>query len=349
MDQSLTGEIKAIAFLNNAVSVDLALSDFEKRGIERKHVAVIMVRTLALPHASDFAALVLYPGKPSSKMLGQIAFLEFYREAASLLKRVENSGTLRDIYIVNNDNLISSHLLWLARSRKDITVTVVAEGLMNFQDIRAKNRQGWRWAVKPLISLLLGLHYRHPEGHLSGAFEDGVDRIVSFAGAGLQAPADKIEIIEYPKAIVTKAANPKIALLVLTGLAHWMPEEKFKPFAEDFISWIKQQGFDKLLVKQHPHVTAGYLDNILPEHEIVGAGLSVEQMAGDLESGTIIGTCCTALATMKMIRPDIDCIDYGSDYYCEHAYDGDDSVEILLRSVGVKIISHETSQRSAAR
>ncbi|WP_417612154.1 hypothetical protein [Parasphingorhabdus sp.] len=333
----LNTKIRTVAFLNNAVSVDLALADLRKRDVDFSATVVILARRVPLPDSDKFANVLVYPSKPSSTILGQIRFLRFYYQAAQLLKVIGMQDAVEAIYIVNNDNLIAAHLIDLAEHAQAVELNVVVEGLMNFQDISAKNREGWRWLLKPLMARLLGFVYRKPAGHLSGAFEDRVNRVISFSEVGLKAPPDKIDVIPYPMAKTTKPTDPGTCLIALTGLAHWMPEEKFKPFAEKFIAWLNAQGFDRVLVKRHPHVTAGYLEEILPPHEEIGIGRSLEQMAASLEAATVIGTCCTALVTLKLIRPDLQCIDYGADYYCEHAYDGDRSVETLLHSAGVKI------------
>ena len=86
------------------------------------------------------------------------------------------------------------------------------------------------------------------------------------------------------------------------------------------------------------------IEELLERYEEVGSGLTTEEMAADLEAGTIIGTCCTALVTLKLIRPDLKCIDFGSDYYCEHAYHGDNSVKTLLSATGVTLVQMAAAQ-----
>lgn len=330
--------ISTIAVLNNPISGALARADLEARGIPLSEVAVILIRPIRLDWFRDCARIVYYPTKPSNNLIGQRRFIGFYREAAKLLRDVERAQTLRDIYIVNNDNLLTSHLLHMARDEPSITVSIVGEGIMNFQRIERENRAGWRWRAKPLLAQALRLRYRTPQGHLSGAFEPEVDRVLSFAAEGLKAPPGKVEIIPFPKVTPVREADPGVALIALTGLAQWMEPDKVPPLADAFSAWVEGQGFRKILVKPHPHSPAGAIGGCLPPHEIIADRRSLEDMAADLEAATILGTCCTGLVTLKLMRPDLRCVDFGSDYYQVHAYGGDRSVETLLRAAGVEIV-----------
>lgn len=330
--------IKAVAFLNNDISADLTRRDLAERGITPSEVAVILGRELDQPWLADCAEVLRYGAAAALNLAGQVKFVGFYRAAARLIARVQQMGGLRDVYIVNNDNLLTSHLLWLAQD-PSITATVVAEGLMNYQDITAHNRAAWRWRVKPMIATALGLHYRRPTSHLSGAFEPVVNRVVSFAAPGLKAPPEKVVV--YPLTLVTEYAptDHRVALLVHTALWQWMPEADYRRFAEAFANWIRAQDFTKLYTKPHPRYPTGMITDLLPNHEVIVDPRAVEDLAGTLEAGTVLGTCCTALATLKMIRPDLECVDYGADFYLPHAYRGDRSVLELFNAVGVRSVA----------
>jgi hypothetical protein len=41
--------------------------------------------------------------------------------------------------------------------------------------------------------------------------------------------------------------------------------------------------------------------------------------------------------TLKLMRPDLRCIDFGSDFYCRTAYRGDYSVVEFLMGSGVEV------------
>jgi len=117
-----------------------------------------------------------------------------------------------------------------------------------------------------------------------------------------------------------------------------MPEERYKVFAQEFVAWVRSSGFRKIQVKKHPRVSAGLIEDLLAEYEEIGVGVTTEALAADLEAGTIIGTCCTALVTLKLIRPELTCVDFGSDYYSAYAYNGDRSVKTLLAATGVELV-----------
>lgn len=330
--------ITTVVAVNNAISAELTRQDLAARNIPLGSVAVIALRDLSEPWMNDCATVIRYPGRPSTGIFGQWRFIGFYHATAQLLRNLEKEASVQNIYVVNNESLMTAHLLAMAELDSSINVTVVAEGIMNFQEIGKANRAGWRWRLKPLVARALGYRYHEPDSHLSGAFEPCTTRVVSFAAEGLKAPEEKIVLRHFEAVRPSRQSDPSVALIVLTGLNQWMAPEKFELFARSFVAWIEASGYRKIQVKKHPRVSAGLIEELLEKHEEVGVGQTTEEMASELEAGTIIGACCTALVSFKLIRPDLECIDYGSDYYSEHAYRGDDSVKTLLSASGVTLV-----------
>ena len=331
-------DVRAIVAVNNAISAELARQDLIARKIPLAAVALIALRDISDPWIKECAIVIRYPGRPATRISGQWRFLGFYHSTARLLRKLEKHAELQDFYVVNNDSLITAHLFALAESNSSINVTVVAEGIMNFQDIGIANRAGWRWKVKPLTARVLGFRYREPASHLSGAFEPSTKRVVSFAREGLKAPKEKIVLRQFDRVEPVRRCDSTVALIVLTGLNQWMPSEKFELFARTFVAWIEAAGYRKVQVKKHPRVSAGLIEELLERYEVIGPNQTTEEMAPELEAGTVIGACCTALVTLKLIRPDLECIDFGSDFYIEHAYHGDNSVKTLLSASGVTLV-----------
>ncbi len=333
----MAGEpITTLAVLNNAICAELCRADLDARGIPLASVAVILLREIDAAWLENCGQVLRYSGKPPAGLWGQRRVAGLYAKAALIARGLLASRALARIYLVNNDNIISNHLIETVRRRPGPEITVVAEGLMNFQEITTKNRDAWRWRVKPVIAAALGLRYRAPRGHLSGADDPVVSRVVSFAADGLKAPADKVVVRAFDKAPVTVAPRRDVGLIVHTGLWQWMSEERYQPFAEAFARWVRDQGFTTLYAKPHPRIPTGLLDDLLPDHEILTTSETLEEMAGSLDAGVVVGTCCTGLVTLKLIRPDLRCIDWGGEYYCEHGYHGDRSVLTLLDAVGVE-------------
>ena len=335
---SIEPGITVVVVINNGISAELARQDLAAREIELSSVALILLRDLDEAWMEQCACILRYPGRPSTDVLGQRRFFGFYLQAARLLRRLEEDADLSDIYIVNNDNLITAHLLALAECRPALGVTVVVEGIMNFQEIGVVNRAEWRWRVKPVIARLMGFRYRTPKSHLSGAFEPHVSRVISFATDGLKAPPEKVVLRRFQPIEPLRKSDPNVALVVLGDWNLFMETARLEVFARAFVDWVEGSGYRKIQIKKHPRGTGDLIGQLLDKHEQVGAGLSAEEMAADLEAGTIIGTCSTALVTLKLIRPDLNCLDFGWDYYSEHAYHGDDSVTTLLSAAGVTLV-----------
>ena len=209
--------VTTVVVINNAISAELTRQDLVAREISLSSVALILLRDISEPWMEQCAIVLRYPGRPATGLLGQWRFFGFYQAAARLLRRLEKNANLRDIYLVNNENLITAHLLSVAEYRPAISVTVVVEGIMNFQEIGIANRAAWRWRVKPVIARLLGFRYREPKGHLSGAFEPRATRVLSFAAEGLKAPPEKVVLRQFQAIRPLRQSDPKVALVVLTG------------------------------------------------------------------------------------------------------------------------------------
>jgi len=337
--------VTAVVAINTEISAELTRQDLLAREIPFESVALILLRDISEPWMDQCAIVLRYPGMPAHKLRGQWRFFGFYQAAGRLIRRLERESNLRDIYIVNNDNLITAHLISVAECRPAISVTVIAEGTMNFQEVGIANRAGWRWRVKPVIARIIGFRYRQPRDHLSGAFEPRVSRVVSFAVDGLKAPPDKIVSRQFQAVRPLRQSDPKVALVLMTNWDTFLDPALDELFVRAFVGWVEGSGYRKIQVKKHPRWPGGRMEALLEEYEEVGSGLSAEEMAANLEAGTVISTGSTALVSLKLIRPDLNCIDYGSDFYCEHAYHGDNSLKTLLCASGVNLVQMAAPQR----
>lgn len=335
------GQFEAIALVNNAISARLTRQLLEQDGIALKNVALILLREVQADWVHRCGAVVRYGGRPEHTLLGQRRFHTFFREGAALIKRAWASERLREIYVVNNDNLLTNpFFLWLERTSRlpSPRLTVVAEGIMNYQDIGTTNRASWRWRVKPLLARYLGLPYRTPGSHLSGSFEPTVSRVASFTSLGLIAPESKVAVLPFEQAQIEKAPERDLCVILHTGLWQWMPDAEYERLGQAFGRWVSAQGFRQVLAKPHPRIATGKIKDWLPPHEDYRDERSAEELAGVIPGSTVVGMCCTALATLKLMRPDLRCIDFGADYYCIHAYNGDTSVVDFLRGASVELV-----------
>jgi len=333
-----TNQCHAVCFVNNSISAKLAYDIIRHDNIDLSHVALIKLRKFPVEWEADCGLIIDYGKKPSLSFVGQFAFLSFYRKTALIIKKILNNDALKEVYVCNNDNILCSHVI---QSYKLISarITVLSEGIMNYQNIGLSNRAWWRWISKPVIAFFLGLRYKIPTSHLSGAYEPGVQRVIAFSAHGLKSPEEKILLFPFLPVQVTSPLDKESALLVHTGLWQWMPSEKYDLFAKRFVQWIHAQKFTKIYHKNHPHIPTGILSQLLPESIDLGLDGAVEKIAAQIQTGTVIGTCCTALGTIKLLRPDLRCIDYGADYYCKYAYHDDLGVIDFLEGCGVEVIA----------
>ncbi len=328
----------ALAIVNNHISLTMLRCDLAARGIAEANTTIIAMRAIDIERDA-FAEVLVYPAAPEAGMLGQRKFLGFYRKAAQIARDALADPALEHLYVVNNDNIINIHLLEVAL-RRDMEVTVVAEGLMNYLEVGIHNRDGWRLHVAPIMSRVLGLRYASPVGHLSGAYHPAVSRVVSFSEKGLRAPEEKVVVRRWPIAPDNPVqAEPDVGMVVHTSLARLMPSEKYRVFAEGYARWIGDQGFRRLYAKRHPRSSDPLLESLLPAHELIHDDRPLEEMAADLEAGVIIGPGTTPLVTLKLIRPELRCIDFGADYYMPIVYRENNGAAKLFETAGVEQVS----------
>lgn len=331
--------IDTILCVNNEISSVMAQGALREKGISLDRVAVIVMRKLDATWLDQCAMRIDYGVKPSFRISGQLRLIGYFRRAAHMIRTLLATGNIRHVLLVNNDNVLNNHFFSAAKEHPELEISVLAEGIMNFQDIQMKNRDWWRTAIKPVFARALGLSWREPTRHVSGSLEPETRHVYSFAAEGLVAPAEKIRLIAFPEVSREVIPDPAAAVIAMTGLHLWMTEENYAEFAKRFVAWKKTLPFTKYYVKRHPRATDGPLFDELVDCEVIGENQSIEEMAGSFPGATIIGFCCTGLVTLSLIRPDLNCIDFGSDFYCDAAYFGDRSVERLLKGSGVELIS----------
>ncbi|BCI51719.1 hypothetical protein NIIDNTM18_09970 [Mycolicibacterium litorale] len=326
--------IRALAVVNNHISLNMLLADLGARGIAPNETFIIGTRQMDLP--DNLGGKLDYPGKHEMGVLGQRRFIGFYRHATRILNRQLASPALQHLYVINNDNLLTSHLLETAL-RDGREVTVVVEGLMNFLDSGVHNLDSWRLKIKPVLTRLLGLRYVTPVGHQSGAFHPAVRRVVSFSRDGLRAPPEKVVLRRWPiEAAPSLPPDPDVGLVVHTALARFMSEAQYRVFAEGYANWISAQNFRRLYTKPHPRSEDPLLESLLPPHEVINDDRPIEDMAGDIAAGVVVGPGTTPLVTLKLMRPELRCIDFGADYYVPIVYQGGIGATPLFEAAGVE-------------
>lgn len=331
--------LDTLVFVNNALSARLAYDDLVRSGIPRRRVALFVLRRLNADWFDDCGLVLRYDRPAVHSLLRQLGATGFYLRASRTLGALLRSGNVRRVYVVNNDNLLTNHVLGWTRQARDCEVVVVVEGLMNFQDIRLRNRQPWRSRVKTVAAPLLGLSWDPPTTHLSGAYDPTVKRVLTFERRGLKAPIEKIDERRLSPVAPPHDKDDRAVLIALSGIWQWITPEEDEALSRGFVDWLTRQRFDRVIVKPHPNVAGGALERLLPPHERLESPESLEDLAERLTAGTVAGVCCTALVTLKQLRPDLRCVDYGGDFYCERGYFGDEGVTTLMRAVGVETIA----------
>lgn len=292
-------------------------------------------------HADWFSSCTwseLYPAKSASR-LRFLRILQFYWAAARLLRACLRRAELEWCLIVNNDNVLCSHTLDFALKNRRLSVGVLVEGLMNFQQITSRNRSRLGLAAKRILAPMAGLRFVRPVGHLSGAFHPSVRSVFTFRAKGLIAPQDRVVELGSTPVRISVRADPTAALVVLSGLWQWMTDAEYDSFKRSFVDWLASQHFSSIFVKRHPNVHSGGLEEMIPNAMLWGLDGSIEDLAGIIPAGTVIGSCCTALVTLPAVRPDLSYVDFGADVYVPRAYFGDDSVKRLLSDSGVQMVS----------
>jgi len=333
--------IRAIALVSNEMSASMLRSALEHDKIDLSEVCLISGRMLTQDWVLRTAEFIQFSQKASLTFFGQTKALGFYIKAVAALKRWLRHSGIERLYIVNSDNLLNNHVLRWAERHPSVRLSVLVEGNMNFHEVTKKNRAWWRWPMKPPMALLFGLRYRPPQGHLSAAFEERVDRVVSYAEQHLKAPLEKVLVLPLPAITVTARPDADTILVLITGIKQWMSAADFELFKIAFTSWINGLGAKRVLVKLHPNYPSGDIEKGINGFEYFDERRPLEVIAGEISASLIVGYWTTGLISLKLLRPELRCIDFGSDFYSRAAYHGDGNLAAVLEGAGVELVMAE--------
>jgi len=330
-------ESDSLVYVNNTVSMAILKSLVRDGVLDPRKTTLLLGR----PMTGDFSKykeVLPYPFKASLHMLGQVRFIGYYLDAKKLVDRAFKSG-VDNCYIVNNDNLICNYILRLAEKAANVAVSVIAEGFMNYQKIEVDDRAFWRWFLKPVIARLLGYRYEKPSTHLSGAYENAVEKVYVFNENGVYAPKEKVILQKVFSTEQASSERHEVGLLYLeTALWQWMSEDFWMVFADSFAEYLNSYN-TTIYIKEHPNYPpSDYLRKRLNNYEILNLDGGIEDSLAAYRYNTIVSHWCTALGTLKMIDPDLRCIDYGSNYYTEKAYSVDSDLRSVFDVFGIEVV-----------
>jgi len=330
---------RALALVANNLAADMARSTFDHDGIAPRDVTLISGRRLTQDWLRACGRFLQFERTASLAFLGQVNTLGFYLRAVPTLKRALKDPELTDIYIVNIENILMIHALRLAERHPGVRLTVLAEGNMNFQPMSPRNRTWWRWLMRPLAARLFGLAYRAPTTHLSGAFEPRVDRVVSYSARHLQAPAQKVLVLPIAPVDAEVVPAADTVLVLATALNYFMTAADYRRFKAAFSRWIKTLGAKRVLIKLHPNYDTAGIEHAIDGAEIYDEARAIEAVASRIPAARVVGFWTTGLMTLRQIRPDLECIDFGHDFYTKAAYHGDPSIKTVLEASGVTMVA----------
>jgi len=176
-------------------------------------------------------------------------------------------------------------------------------------------------------------------GHLSGSQRADVSSVITFQNEGIVAPPEKTVVRNF--LTTSGAAHPaekNAALIIGTSLYRLMPNVEYQKFADRYVDWILGQGFSSIYYKRHPRSVDLYLESLLTDAYLYGEGLPVEELASQLPAKNVIGPGTTPLVTLKLLRPELRCVDVGSDIYSKALYDSDQGMIRLFTRVGIECV-----------
>ncbi len=329
---------RALVLVANGLAASMAQAALARDGIALDDVTMISGRRLAHEWVHGCGRYIQFEKAASLRLAGQVKTLGFYARAVAELKRALRDPALEHIYIVNTENILMTHALQFAEATPEVTLSVLVEGNMNFQPMSAEHRTWWRWLLRPAAARLLGLAYRKPTTHLSGAFEPRVDRVISYSDKHLHAPAEKVIRLELPTVAPVIAPDPDTVLVLATALNYFMTAADYARFKTAFARWIKTLGARRILVKLHPNYDTAGIEQAIEGAEIYDEPRGIEVVAAEIPATRVIGYWTTGLATLRRIRPDLECIDFGHDFYAQAAYHGDSSIPKVLEATGVTVV-----------
>jgi hypothetical protein len=329
--------LEVMVFVNNDISARMARAVLDADRISLDRVFLIQQRPLTIDWFSQLGKMIGYPHRSPSRWNYYRGLLRHFMAVRRAVMSLKNDTSIKRVLIVNSDNVFSNHLLNRSEAGKGPDIEVITEGIMNFQDIQLRNRGRLQILIKGWIAPLFGLSWIPPVGHLSGSFHPAVKRVHAFSAKGLMAPPEKVVTRTFQRVQVQRQPDTRTLFIVLSGVHVWMKPEDVEKFGNGFVSFVESLGFDQILLKRHPRFPDGpFISRI--KGKFIDDPRCIEDMASEIPASTVLGYNCTGLVTLKMMRPDLRCIDFGADFYGDAAYHGDHSVETLLTAAGVELV-----------
>ncbi len=325
--------VKALVIINNNISAMMARCALEKDSIELSQVTLLLMRDIQEDWFEECFQVVKSPHKAGPLISQGLKLSVYFFRCYLMIRRYLSQYKIQHIYLVNNDNLLTNYILNRLDSKVEISVLV--EGLMNFQDITIENRHRMSVPLKRIAAFMMGFRYMVPDGHLSGAYMPSVSRVFSFSSAALKAPVEKVIECQIESNIIPAGSKDSL-LLILSGLYKWMSPANYRQLCTKFQKYLQANQFKTIKVKPHPRCVDDPLLNYLPDGCVMlSKEEPLEKMVNELDVGVAVGFCSTAIVTLHLMSSGVKCLDFGADFYCEHAYNGDKSVVKFFDAMGI--------------
>ena len=328
--------IKAIIVANNEVSLinaEYAISYFN---IDKKDAVLFLIRPSKSKRVMGYFDVICTGKAYNNHRLSDILFsLNKYVNTINKLKYYLRNSEITNVFIVNNDHLLTNHILHI-HNKYYYRISVIAEGLMNYQNITKKNRSAIGFFFKKILAFIFNIKYVIPKTHLSGAFENSVEDVFTFSKTGINAPIDKVRIVKNFSNTLNTSSNKCGVLLLLSGLYTMLPSYEYSNLMILITNYIKNLNPRIIYIKKHPRYQFDPILDIFNDYIEVDQDIPIEEIINELEISHIVGSFSTALITLKMIQPELISVDIGYSIYSKYL-DGFDTIFDLYKSTNIEL------------
>lgn len=244
----------------------------------------------------------------SSGILGQC-------KLAFEAKKFVRSNKFSDVYVANLSAVVPNYLT-LGCYHLDYKFHLIIEGVANCYEPTFQSCINFAQIVKKkLFALMFGMSYSVYKGALSGAEVVLYERVISLQGFPIKSM--KFPVIDLPVISNFSSDKGNVVILLDSMRSDYCNHKKIINQLASLISEYQKRGV-RIVIKRHPSDKGdeGYFSSLagISKVERLDTGLPIEMLIDELNPLAVIGLNSSSLITLKLIKPDLKCVNVGFDY-----------------------------------
>ncbi len=333
-------QVKHIAFVNNQISITNLEFAIRYLDIKKSELVIFFLRPNEISNSSEYWNVYQINKKYNGYFLNDLirAFYS-YITAIFYLKNILKNNNIENVLLVNIDHILTNHMINIKKLDKSFISTkyhVLAEGLMNYENVKIGHRKTLTIFLKHIIASFTGLIFKKPDGHLSGAYEKVVKNVFAFSKKSIQSPLEKVIVTNTVKKAT--ASDKNNTLILCSGAYTMLSVDKYSKICDLIDDYLSKNNFDKVYLKKHPRLNDDPLIDRLMNFEEIEQNKPIEMILSEYPIKYVISSYSTSLISLKQMFNNLIAIDVGYDIYVS-SLGQDVDIKSLYKEFNIKMIN----------